>query len=281
MTVSTAEILSASILIVDDQEANVKLLERFLRTAGYQDVASTTTPQEVAGLQRAKHHDLILLDIQMPGLDGFGVMERLKAEAYDSALPIIVLATKPEQKLRALQTGAKDFISKPFDLLEVQTRIRNMLEVRLLHKKLAAHNEALEQAVRERTAELRRSEERFRRLTELASDWHWEQDESGRFTEVSGPVQETLGIGMGTFLRPSDGSDRLGWDEAERAQLQAKIAARQPFLDFAFSRIDGKGARHCFRVSGEPMFDEACRFTGYRGIGAEVDPGHPAQQLLT
>jgi hypothetical protein len=72
----------------------------------------------------------------------------------------------------------------------------------------------------------------------------------------------------------------LGWDETERAQLQAKIAARQPFLDFAFSRVDGSGSRHHYRVSGEPMFNEAFRFTGYRGIGVEVDAGHDPQARL-
>jgi CheY-like chemotaxis protein len=275
---STTDILGASILIVDDQDANVKLLERLLRDAGYTRVASTMTPQDVSSLHRKDRHDLILLDLQMPGMDGFEVMEILKAEAQDSYLPVIVLTAQPAHKLRALQAGAKDFISKPFDLLEVKTRIHNMLEVRLLHKKLAAYNEVLEQTVRERTADLRQSEERFRRLTELASDWYWEQNESGNFTQVSGPVFETLGIGMSAFLGQPDGGELVGWDDGERAQLQAKIAARQPFLDFAFSRVDASGSRQHYRVSGEPMFNEACRFTGYRGIGVEVGAGPSAQE---
>jgi PAS domain-containing protein len=82
--------------------------------------------------------------------------------------------------------GAKDFISKPFDLLEVKTRIHNMLEVRLLYRRLEDFSAALEQPWCERTAELRESEARYRSLTELASDWYWEQDESGAFTKVSG-----------------------------------------------------------------------------------------------
>jgi CheY-like chemotaxis protein len=270
MMLNATDILGASILIVDDQEANVKLLERLLRDAGYTNVASTMTPNDVASMHRKSRYDLILLDLQMPGMDGFEVMEILKADAADSYLPVIVLTAQPAHKLRALQAGAKDFISKPFDLLEVKTRIHNMLEVRLLYKKLAAYNEVLEQTVRERTAELRHSEERFRRLTELASDWYWEQNESGAFTQVSGPVLETLGIGMSAFLGQAGGDEVVGWDDAERAQLQAKIAARLPFLDFAFSRVDTSGSRQYFRVSGEPMFDESCRFTGYRGIGVEV-----------
>jgi CheY-like chemotaxis protein len=281
MMLSATEILGASILIVDDQEANVKLLERLLREAGYTAVASTMTPQEVASLHRRNRHDLILLDLQMPVMDGFEVMENLKADNADSYLPVIVLTAQPAHKLRALQAGAKDFISKPFDLLEVKTRIHNMLEVRLLHKKLETYNDVLEETVRRRTAELRESEERFRRLTELASDWYWEQNESGDFTQVSGPVFETLGIGMSAFLGPAGANEAVGWDAAERAQLQAKIAARQPFLDFAFSRVDAGGARQHYRVSGEPMFNESCRFTGYRGIGVEVLAGDPPRALGT
>jgi CheY-like chemotaxis protein len=278
MNFSTADILGASILIVDDQNANVTLLERLLRDAGYTNVSSTMAPQDVSSLHRRNRHDLILLDLQMPGMDGFEVMEILKAEVQDSYLPVIVLTAQPAHKLRALQAGAKDFISKPFDLLEVKTRIHNMLEVRLLYKKLATYNEALEQTVRERTAELRQSEERFRRLTELASDWYWEQNESGSFTQVSGPVFETLGIGMSAFLGQPNGGELVGWHDEERAQLQAKIAARQPFVDFAFSRVDASGSRQHYRVSGEPMFNEACRFTGYRGIGVEVGAVHNPQE---
>ncbi len=277
MKFNTTDILGANILIVDDKPANVLLLENLLRDASYTNVASTMTPQDVPFLHRKNHYDLILLDLHMPGMDGFKLMDILKSEAQDSYLPVIVLTAQPAHKLRALQAGAKDFISKPFDLLEVKTRIHNMLEVRLLHKKLEAYNEVLEQTVRERTAELAQSEERFRRLTELASDWYWEQNETGQFTQVFGPVFETLGIGMSAFLGKPDGDEPVGWDNAEQAQLQAKIAARQPFIDFAFSRVDASGSRHYYRVSGEPMFNEACRFIGYRGIGVEVD----AAQLPT
>ena len=161
MMLTVTDILGASVLIVDDESANVMLLERLLRETGYTNVRSTLTPGDVAASHREHRHDLILLDIQMPGMDGFAVMEALKADAADSYLPVIVLTAQPAHKLRALQAGAKDFISKPFDLLEVTTRIRNMLEVRLLHRKLAAHNELLEQAVRDRTTALRQSDSGF------------------------------------------------------------------------------------------------------------------------
>jgi CheY-like chemotaxis protein len=247
-----------------------------LHEAGYAHVASTMNPQEVPALHRENRYDLILLDLQMPGMDGFEVMAALKEDDSDSYLPVIVLTAQPAHKLRALQAGAKDFISKPFDLLEVKTRIHNMLEVRLLYKKLEHYNEELERTVRERTAELRESELRFRRLTELASDWYWEQNETGAFTQVSGPALEMIGVGMPAFLGEPDGGGATGWIEAERVSLQAKIAGRQPFLDFAFSRVNPDGTKQYFRVSGEPMFNEACRFTGYRGIGVEVGPGGSA-----
>ncbi|MEJ1958441.1 MAG: response regulator [Nitrosomonadales bacterium] len=170
-------------MIVDDQEANVTLLEHMLSEAGYTSITSTMDPYAVRELYRTNCYDLILLDLQMPGMDGFEVMEGLKEIDTDGYVPILVITAQPGHKLPALAAGARDFIAKPFDLVEVQTRIHNMLEVRLLYKKLQNYNKELEQTVMERTAELRVSEARFRRLTELSSDWYWEQDESGRFNQ--------------------------------------------------------------------------------------------------
>ena len=273
--IQAAEILNAKILIVDDQESNVLLLEQLLREAGYTGVTSTMQPEEVCALHRNNAYDLILLDLQMPVMDGFQVMEGLKTSTADAYLPVIVLTAQPGHKLRALQAGAKDFVSKPFDLIEVKTRIHNMLEVRLLYKKLDDFNKVLEQTVLERTAELRESEARYRSLTELATDWYWEQDENGAFTKVSGPVAEMLGLQVDTLLpvAVSRGDDD-GWDLAERQVLQANILARRPFIDLLFHRQHPDGSRQQFRVSGQPMFDQACRFQGYRGIGVEVTAGH-------
>jgi len=268
--IAEAEILAAGILIVDDQESNVILLEQTLREGGYTRVTSTMKPQEVCALHRKNAYDLILLDLQMPGMDGFEVMEALKTNEADGYLPVLVVTAQPGHKLRALQAGARDFISKPFDLVEVKARVRNMLEVRLLYKKLENYSRELERTVQERTAELRESEARFRSLTELASDWYWEQDENGNFTRVSGPVLEMLGIRVGALAEGAGDVREAGWNEAERALLQERIAARQPFLDFVFSRVNADGSRQQFRVSGEPMFNQSSRFIGYRGIGVEL-----------
>ncbi len=131
--VNAADILNARILIVDDLKANVRLLEGMLRGAGYASVESTTESGEVCGLHRKNRYGLILLDLQMPGLDGFQVMENLKEIGTDGYLPVLVITAQPNHKLRALKAGAKDFVSKPFELAEVLARVHNMLEVRLLH----------------------------------------------------------------------------------------------------------------------------------------------------
>ncbi len=268
--IAAGDILAARILVVDDQSANVQLLTRMLEGDGYRCVTATMNPLEVCALHRKNRYDLILLDLQMPGMDGFQVMEGLKTNEADDYLPVIVLTAQPGHKLRALQAGAKDFISKPFDLVEVKTRIRNMIEVRLLYRQLEQFNAALEQTVQERTAELRESEARYRSLTELASDWYWEQDESGSFTKVSGPVLDMLGIRVDSLTGSASSVATEGWDETQREMLQAKISARQPFLDFTLTRANPDGSRQQYRVSGEPMFNTACRFFGYRGIGVEV-----------
>jgi adenylate cyclase len=131
--INSSDILHGNVLIVDDLEANVLLLERMLRGAGYISISSTTDPREVCELHLKNRYDLILLDLQMPGMDGFKVMEGLKKIETGGYLPVLVITAQPGHKMRALKAGAKDFISKPFDLAEVLIRVYNMLEVRLLH----------------------------------------------------------------------------------------------------------------------------------------------------
>jgi len=251
-----SEILKASILIVDDQEANVTLLEKMLHNVGYTQVSSTMNPRAVCALHVEHRYDLILLDLQMPLMDGFEVMTELSKIDTSGYLPV--------------QAGAKDFVSKPFDLIEVQTRIHNMLEVRLLYQKLDNYNKALEAAVLERTAELRESEARFKSFTELSSDWYWEQDQEGKFTKVYGPVFEMLGIDANDMMGATGTSFGGQWNAVERAQLDANIAARRPFLDFIYTRSKPDGKTQYLQVSGEPMFDTSSRFVGYRGIGMDV-----------
>ena len=142
--ISEPEILNASILIVDDQPSNVLLLAEMLRDAGYARITSTNDPYEVCGLHQKNHYDLILLDLQMPGMDGFQVMDCLKNIEADDYNPVLMITAQPDLKLRALAAGAKDFVSKPFDRVEVLMRVHNMLEVRLLHEAARNHSKMLE-----------------------------------------------------------------------------------------------------------------------------------------
>jgi serine phosphatase RsbU (regulator of sigma subunit) len=147
--VGPADILNARILIVDDRAANVILLDGMLRIAGYTSVESTTDPAEVCELHRKNRYALILLDLQMPLMDGFQVMEGLKEIEEDGYLPVLVITAQPAHKLRALEAGAKDFLGKPFDMAELRARVHNILEVRLLHLETKKYSQALEETVRQ------------------------------------------------------------------------------------------------------------------------------------
>jgi len=164
--VSAADILNAKILVVDDKAANVLLLEGMLRVAGYTSVESTTEASEVCELYRRNRHCLILLDLQMPGMDGFQVMEGLKEIEGDGYLPVLVITAQPGHKLRALEAGAKDFVGKPFDMAELRARVHNILEVRLLHRQMKETVRELE-ASRE-VIRLQSLEEQRKREQELA-----------------------------------------------------------------------------------------------------------------
>ncbi len=152
--INSTDILMGKVLIVDDLKANVLILERMMLGAGYLSISSTTDPTQVCKLHRENNYDLIILDLQMPDMDGFKVMEKLKEIEPSSYLSVLVITAQPGHKLRALQAGAKDFISKPFELAEVLLRVRNLLEVQLLQKELLIYNTVLERRVQERTADL-------------------------------------------------------------------------------------------------------------------------------
>jgi serine phosphatase RsbU (regulator of sigma subunit) len=161
--ISSAEILKAPILVVDDKEANLRLLEGMLRIAGYTSVHSTTDPNQVCELHCKNRYGLILLDLQMPGMDGFQVMEGLKEIEADGYVPVLVVTAQPDHKLRALEAGAKDFVSKPFDLAELRARVHNILEVRLLHlqmKETVRELEASREIIRVKTLEERKKMEK-------------------------------------------------------------------------------------------------------------------------
>lgn len=222
MTVDLARVASACILIVDDQEANVTLLERLLKRAGFVNLMSTTDPLEVMDLRAKIQPDIVLLDLNMPELDGYQLLQELQPwidNASGEFLPVLVLTADaaPKAKERALTLGAKDFLTKPFDPSEVVLRVKNLLETRYLHLELKQHNEQLEDRVRARTAEiweavnqleqsqqeLRQSREETVHRLSLAAEFR--DDETARHIQRMSMYTELL-------------ARAAGWDE-ERAEV--------------------------------------------------------------
>jgi putative two-component system response regulator len=192
------DMVDARILMVDDERANILLLERILERAGYRNVRSTTDPEAVPGLVAELRPDLLLLDLKMPRLDGFEILELLADGASsDPDLPVLVLtadATR-ETRRRALAAGARDFLTKPLDVDEVLLRIANMLDIRSLTLELRAKNATLEDRVRERTRELEESHiETFERLA-LAAEYR--DDDTGQHTRRVGRMAALLGQELG------------------------------------------------------------------------------------
>jgi putative two-component system response regulator len=189
---------AARVLVVDDEETNVRLLERALRRDGYSSVVTTTEPTDVPELFAAAAPDIVLLDLHMPGLDGFGVLDILgMLIPHGSFLPILVLTADAtvETKRRALAAGATDFLTKPFDLDEVLLRIRNMLLTRRLHLELEDQNELLETRVRERTRQLEAAQ--MDTLDRLAMAAEYRDDATGQHIHRVGAMSATLASRLG------------------------------------------------------------------------------------
>lgn len=196
------KIFDARILIVDDNRANVALLEKLLRRGGYSRVDTLTDPREVRAAYEANRYDLILLDIRMPHLDGFQVMAQLRECKGGDYLSILVLTAEltSETKLRSLQEGARDFLSKPFDSVEVLARVRNLLEVRMFHNWLKDENRLLEAQVQQRTQELERTRlEIIRRLGRAAE---YRDNETGAHVIRMSKFCALLGAQAG--MRPAE-----------------------------------------------------------------------------
>ncbi|HEX9105661.1 MAG TPA: HD domain-containing phosphohydrolase [Longimicrobiales bacterium] len=194
-----AELRDARILIVDDEPANVLLLERILKRDGYLQVRSTTDARRALPMFQEFAPDLVLLDLRMPHMDGFAVMEQLRPRVpMDAYLPILVLTADitPMAKEKALSGGARDFLTKPLDATEVLLRIRNLLETRFLHLELHGEKRALEEKVAERTRELDLT--RLEILERLARAAEYRDFDTGkhaaRMGEIAGMLATALGL---------------------------------------------------------------------------------------
>ncbi|GAB6040661.1 HD-GYP domain-containing protein [Endothiovibrio diazotrophicus] len=195
------EILNARILVVDDETINIRMLERMLHMEGYRDFTGEYDPRRVAERHRKRAFDLILLDLRMPHLDGFEVMRRLREVERGDYLPVLVLTaqTDDETRVRALSSGAKDFVTKPFNRVEVLNRIRNLLEVRLLHEQVRDQNLILERKVRERTRELWRTRREI--IHRLGRAAEYRDNETGLHVIRVGKLCELLGRAVGMEAR--------------------------------------------------------------------------------
>jgi PAS domain S-box-containing protein len=277
--VCASEIFNASILIVDHYDTNTLSLKRLLENSGYKNVSSTEDFHGVIPLHRTHHFDLILLNFRMPGITDADLITGLQKIEKECFLPVLAIADESAHTLHALPDGARDFIKKPFDMLEVKTRIHNMLVMRFLERKIEDCSNHVESGIQKRIAELEKRTAHFRGLIELSSDWYWEQDHNGNFTEVSGPVLEMLGL-KACSSRGAQ-AKRTQYDKSAQDQLDANIAAKRPFIDFAYSLIKPDGSPQFLRVSGEPVFDKGGRFVGYRGVGVDVSEHMEMEQRLS
>ncbi|WP_314437067.1 EAL domain-containing protein [Massilia timonae] len=265
--ISLSDIRRARILVVDDEPVNVQLLEYLLKTTGYENVSSTYDPRQVVALHLKHRFDLIILDLHMPGMDGFEVMEALKPLESDSWLPVLVVTAEPDKKLAALEAGARDFIGKPIDTVEVMTRIRNLLEVRLLHRESIDYGSQLERQVRERTAELAR----FRGAMDATPDALFLIDTASMaMVDVSEGACRMLGFSRDALLR----IDPVALGLATRTQLE---------------RLLGGGPAHDGESESEAdiVETELLRAGGEGSVAVEIswklqeqDVGHAAQRML-
>ncbi len=203
---------AAKILVVDDEAPYVELLERILQSLGYRNTLGSSDPATAAELVVEFDPDLILLDLRMPGLDGIAVLQQLEPYTRRFFLPVIMLGSDLSEESRnaALMAGARDFISKPFDVATVRSRVENLLETRILHLQLAERNAFLERRVRERTHEAEAS--RLEVLERLALVSEWRLDPSGEHPRNVGRVAAQIARGAG-----------LGEEEAEMLRLAAPL----------------------------------------------------------
>jgi len=187
------------ILIVDDEESNVLLLRRILETEGYTSICFTTDPLEVPSMFERARPDLVLLDLHMPGIDGFELMRRLDSPASEGpAVPFIVLTADvtEETKLRALRAGARDFLTKPFGHVELLVRVRNMLQVKYLQDRLHKRNTLLSDEVAVRTRDLEDARLEILDRLALAAEYRDDdtQEHAWRIARICGLLARGLGL---------------------------------------------------------------------------------------
>lgn len=284
---SSSDILHAKVLIVDDEEVDIRLIERMLRGAGYVSITSTTDSREVCELHRKNRYDLILLDLQMPEIDGFQLMETLKEIEPDDYLPVLVITAHPGHKLRALKAGAKDFVSKPFDLAEVLLRVHNMLEVRLLHEAARDYGKTLETlALNDPLTGLANRRLLAERMSMALA--HARRNKSAMavvYLDLDGfkQINDTLGHGTGDMLL------KMVAGRLVATVREVDTVARQGGDEFMIALWDVGGAGYAATVAlkvieavSQPYSIEGhmVRITTSVGVGIYPDHGEDADTLM-
>jgi diguanylate cyclase (GGDEF)-like protein/PAS domain S-box-containing protein len=273
--ITPAEVRRARVLVVDDQPVNVQLLEYLLKTTGYENVHSTTDPRQVVSLHLKFRFDLIILDLHMPHMDGFQVMEALKPLESETWLPVLVVTAEPDKKLAALEAGARDFIGKPLDTVEVMTRIRNLLEVRLMHRESREYGARLERTVRERTAALGR----FRSAMDATTDGIFLIDAASlALVDVSDGACRMLGFSREALLR----IDPVALGLTTKTQLERHLATNGAAheADIAETELLRAGGEGAVPVEISWQWQEAGTSKLLIAVARDISERKQAQQRL-
>jgi signal transduction histidine kinase/DNA-binding NarL/FixJ family response regulator len=300
----------STILIVDDEELNVRLLERTLRRAGYTRCYSTCDGREVVALAEAFQPDLILLDLHLPGMDGFQVMEALRSRSRAAEIPILVLSgdERPESRHRALAGGARDFLGKPFDAVEALLRIGNLLEIGALNRELRRQNEQLERRVKARTRRLRRdiarrvkaesalraSEAQFRELVESAGDLIYQTNRHGNLVYANPAAVRAMGLDpqamegrhIDAALTGEEREEVRAFDamvdESQREEIRAfydrQLAQRIPVTYHEFAAVGADG-REMWIGQNVHLVEDDGRVVGLRAIARDMTARHEVERL--
>ncbi len=279
------------ILLLEDNPDDALLVQTALAGRAPEEFAIVWVDRLAAALAliQTQRFDAVLCDLDLPDSTGMATAQALAARA--PALPLVVLTGSHDENLgpEAIHHGVQDYMLKDDAGRAMLARsLRYAIERKRMEIALREANETLEHRVAERTAEreqaiqsLRHSEARFRSLTQLASDWYWEQDENFRFTWLSDELLRRTGATRAERL----GKTRWDWpiepvDDEDWAGHRRQLEAHLPFRDFEFTRVGRDGKPHHLSVSGEPVFDEHGRFSGYRGVGHDITERRSAELTL-
>jgi PAS domain S-box-containing protein len=274
------------ILAIDDKRDNLTSITALLRHL-MPECAVITAQSGPEGIEKAVAEipDTVLLDVHMPGMDGFETCRRLKVDYRTKPIPVVMITavrTDAQSRIKGLEIGADAFVSKPLDEYELVSQIKVAFRIRAAEAALRVERDALEAKVQERTAELRRNELRYQALVEATTDWVWSINAEGRYTYSSPQVRDLLGyipdevIGKTPF-------DFMPQKEVENIKsiFQEICAARRPFRDLENLNTRKNGEPIFLETSGVPIFDEEGHFAGYHGIDRDITKRKQAEKKIT